>query len=131
MLALIQKVGGVAVAGVLAEHQNCQGSKYHTPNPLVLRCYVVRWKPNERVGYTATGEEVIQYGEAGRTELLHCKESDPDSLWLCGTCAANLEIFLSLMDATNGVMSWQVRREFGNLIRSLGLENWKRTEANG
>lgn len=115
MLALIENVGGVDVSGVLAEYQDCQGSKYHTPNPLILRCYVVRW----------------EQGSGRRTKLQPCEDSDQDFVWLCGTCASNLDIFLSLMDATDGNVPWETRREFGNLIRSLGLDRWKRTETHG
>lgn len=43
---------------------------------------------------------------------------------LCGTCRDNLGVFLSLMTTSNGSLPWEVRREFGNRIRSLGMTAW-------
>jgi hypothetical protein len=43
---------------------------------------------------------------------------------LCPTCQANLKVFVSLMTSSNGSLPWEVRREFGNRIRSLGMKQW-------
>ena len=39
---------------------------------------------------------------------------------LCPTCSFNFRVYYDLMIASNGSLSWKVRREFGNLIRALG-----------
>lgn len=49
-------------------------------------------------------------------------------LSLCSTCHANIEVFVSLMRATDGTLPWAVRREFGNKIRTLGMKSWQYTE---
>lgn len=106
MLALIHQVGGLQVQGVLADTQECEGSKYHTPSPLVLRPYTL--------------------SSFKKIEMVPTDDDDEKAIWLCGTCVANLNIFLSLMEATEGNMPWEVRREFGNLIRLLGLDLWEK-----
>lgn len=52
-------------------------------------------------------------------------EIDEAAEWLCGTCEDNLGVFLSLMTTSNGTLPWAVRREFGNLLRALGLRAWE------
>lgn len=68
----------------------CEGSRFHSPTPLLV--YV---------------EEV-----AGTT------------VRLCGNCRDNLGVFSTLMNASNGSLPWEVRREFGNSIRDLGMRAW-------
>lgn len=48
------------------------------------------------------------------------------TVMLCGTCRDNVGTFLALMTASNGSLPWEVRREFGNLIRSLGQSAWEK-----
>jgi hypothetical protein len=47
-----------------------------------------------------------------------------ESVFLCGTCAANLTVLLRLMAASSGELPWEVRREFGNTIRALADKAW-------
>jgi hypothetical protein len=90
--------------GLLLDEQECEGSRYHSPTPL----YVRRWRC-----WYASGLVVEADGE-----------SHDDDVWLCGTCAHNLRLFMQLMTATNGEMSWETRREFGNEIRRIAKQMW-------
>lgn len=73
----------------------CEGSKFHSPTPLVVR--------------TPSFPGVVV----------------PP---LCATCRDNLAVFVALMSASSGELSWSVRRQFGNRIRSLGMRIWKSQE---
>jgi hypothetical protein len=77
----------------------CEGSKFHSPTPLVCTKVDLR-------------------------DLVDNTEALSDVVWLCGVCAANLRIFVRLMVATEGDLEWEVRREFGNRIRDLGMKVW-------
>lgn len=50
---------------------------------------------------------------------------------LCGTCQANLAVFQQLMTDSNGTLAWEIRREFGNRIRVLGMKDWAYRSASG
>ena len=50
---------------------------------------------------------------------------------LCGTCADNLTTYRVLMAASNGRLPWEIRREFGNLIRALGTSAWEHEGTHG
>lgn len=43
---------------------------------------------------------------------------------ICGTCEDNLTVYLKLLEANDGELPWEVRREFGNLLRALAQEEW-------
>lgn len=77
----------------------CEGSKFHSPTPLLCTKVDLR-------------------------ELVENAEAPSDAVWLCGVCAANLRIFVLLMVSTEGDLEWGVRREFGNRIRDLGMKVW-------
>lgn len=80
----------------LAGDDACQGAKFHSPSPLVLQeVDLVPWSP--------TVSEIVL---------------------LCGTCVDNLSVLQDLLAVNEGVLSWAVRREFGNLIRGLGMRGW-------
>lgn len=66
------------------------------------------------------------------TPLLVTMTSVADELIpLCGTCAINLRVFGHLMTTSNGSLSWEIRREFGNRIRALGVKDWEYRSARG
>lgn len=77
--------------GVLADGYNCEGSKFHSPQPLTVTEYNL-------------GED--------------------ETVMLCGTCTGNLQVLMSLLEAHNGQLAWEARREFGNIIRALGLRSY-------
>lgn len=52
------------------------------------------------------------------TKLRTWRERD---YWLCGNCAANLEIYLMLL-TEDPELPWAVQREFGNEVRRIGNE---------
>lgn len=82
----------------------CEGAKFHSPHPLVLRD-VPPW-PGLRV-----------------TDESQC-------FVLCGTCADNLGVLQELYEAYDGDVPWPVRREFGNQIQALAKAGWEaRSEA--
>jgi hypothetical protein len=84
--------------GFLAFHLKCEGSKHHSPTPLILR-------------------QVSLIPKAG-TAVIH-----PTAI-LCGVCRDNLRVYQSLLVAHDGVIPWEVQRCFGNQIRALALKGW-------
>jgi hypothetical protein len=99
ILRLIGQTGGLGLPGVLAESPvACEAAKHHSPRPLLVREYRV----------TRTGLEPLD-------EVTEEK----GTVWLCGTCAANIEVALALFEAHDGTLPWQARREFGNLVRAI------------
>ena len=46
-------------------------------------------------------------------------------VWLCSTCYDNVQVFVLLMARTEGDLTWEIRREFGNRIRDLGQRAWE------
>jgi hypothetical protein len=52
---------------------------------------------------------------------LHETKIGPDRVVdLCGTCLANLNIYMDIKRHFGGEIPWSVRREFGNRLRSIG-----------
>lgn len=97
--ALLERLGTAsALSGSLTKAVACEGAKFHSPTPLLVRA--VRLCPEE-------------WG---------C-ENDT-TVWLCGTCEANISVLQHLLHSTEGALSWEVRREFGNLLRALALRGW-------
>lgn len=90
-----------------ADGHPCDGSKYHSPTPLVV----------DDVWLSAVVSEAIGAGTPD-------EQPAEKPVWLCGTCKDNLRVFVLLMHASSGSLSWQVRREFGNKIRDLGVLAW-------
>lgn len=79
-------------------HQ-CEGAKYHSPSPLVVH----------RVPLV---DDPLQ--------------SRPEHwVFLCGTCEDNLNVLMSVLRLCEGDVPWPVRREFGNLIRSVAERGWE------
>lgn len=81
--------------------ETCEGAKFHSPNPLVVY--------HEPVSPVPAGHECPPEAYA----------------WLCGTCRANLAVYLALMVENDGELAWEVRREFGNRIRALAERGWE------
>lgn len=102
--SLIADAGGLRLPGILAESElACEGARFHSPRPLVVREYVVR-----------DGAVVIVDGP----------ETHEAGVWLCGTCASNVEVMASLMAAYDGALPWAARREFGNSVRAIAESGW-------
>jgi hypothetical protein len=74
----------------------CEGSKHHSPQPLLLR----------------------------KISLVPWDGIDFPSVWICGICADNLAVFQHFLDKFDGEIPWVIQRQFGNSIRSLGKEGW-------
>jgi hypothetical protein len=87
------------------ERIQCQGAKYHSPAPLMVRPVYLK----DAVDFLVQGNPRT-YGRP--------------TVFLCATCTDNLRAYLALMVATGGQLEWPARREFGNLIRHLGTQGW-------
>lgn len=83
----------------------CQGSKFHSPTPLLVRPHHL----SEEVNRVAHGIDVAD---------------GSDLVYLCSTCADNLTVYLSVLWAYDGATPHSVRRDFGNVIRDLGDRAW-------
>jgi hypothetical protein len=80
---------------------DCSGSKFHSPTPLA----------SVRVDLA---------------DIFAAPTDDQaDPIWLCQNCLTNLRIFVLLMIASTGTLTWECRRQFGNLIRELGVRAWE------
>lgn len=109
LLRLIAQVGGLNLPGVLAEAPTaCEAAKHHSPRPLLVCEYEVR-----RDGL----------------RLIEAVEDVPGTVWLCGTCAANVEVALALFASHGGALPWQARREFGNLVRAIAQRPYEEQPA--
>lgn len=108
MLALARSLDLGSFSDRLAEAQKCDGSRYHTPTPLLIDRY--------------------RYAGGGHVYPITAALQDGD-VRLCGTCAENLRVFLQLMVATSGDMPWEAQREFGNSIRRIGKLMWRGMDA--
>lgn len=102
---LISECHGLPLPGVLTEVQGCEGAKFHSPQPLLVREYGL----DGALVFPTDGPHTEEY----------------DTVWLCGTCAANLTVLLCLLKAHDGDLPWEARREFGNLVRALGMRAWQ------
>ena len=76
----------------------CEGSKFHSPRPLLVR------------PYDLAGDDV---------PLAEC-----DKVNLCGICEDNLALYLGILAAYEGETPCSVRKDFGNIIRALGDRAW-------
>jgi hypothetical protein len=85
----------------------CEGSKFHSPCPLLVR----RHDLSDFVALMAGEDEAL--GEA------------LDAVWLCSTCLDNLTVYVSLLLLHDNTVDWKVRRGFGNTIRDLGRRAWQ------
>lgn len=81
--------------------KECAGSKFHSPTPLVC----------------------VQVDLADLFMISPALNADP--LWTCPNCLINLRIFVRLLIASDGALPWETRRQFGNLIRELGVKTWE------
>lgn len=54
-----------------------------------------------------------------RPMLVHPFKVDQRTVYLCGTCADNVQVLLALLTAHEGDVPWVVKRCFGNLVRSV------------
>lgn len=89
------------------EDSECEGAKFHSPRPLFVQytpLVLKEWWPS-------TPEE-------GRAPNWAPKAA------LCGTCRDNLNILLQMLYATDGDLDWEIRREFGNVLRGLATKGW-------
>lgn len=104
-LASALDVAGITAPsdGWFAREDECEGARFHSPNPLVLR------------------------------EVFLSPDGQGPKACLCATCADNLAVLQALLLQTDGDVVWPVRREFGNLIRALALKGWEdyRTRVDG
>lgn len=88
------------------DDEQCEGAEYHSPRPLaVIDTTLVRrdWWPEDHP---------------------HAVWASAPRAYLCGTCATNVDILLQMLHATDGMLDWRVRREFGNKIRALAATGW-------
>lgn len=89
-----------------ADDQRCEGAAFHSPRPLFVRDVSLVlpewWGDNPEQAYWAWAPKV----------------------WLCGTCADNVNILLQMLYATDGNLDWAIRREFGNALRALAKRGW-------
>lgn len=79
----------------------CEGSKFHTPTPMVVDSYPLvpaTWGP--------------------------LRVLPSQTVWLCGTCRDNLTLLQQIWVSLDGDVPWLVRREFGNTIRALTQQAW-------
>jgi hypothetical protein len=81
----------------------CDGSKFHSPTPLIVREYYL--------------SDVV-FTMKDNTSL------HEDPVHLCATCSDNMDVYLSILYAYDGVMPTLSRRDFGNTIRDLGDRAW-------
>ena len=77
----------------------CEGSKFHSPRPLLVR-------PHD----LAVGDDPLL--------------PEGDKVNLCATCGDNLSLYLGILSAYDGATPCSVRKDFGNVIRSLGDRAW-------
>lgn len=91
----LDEAGITPETGSFARETDCEGARFHSPNPLVIR------------------------------EVCLAPDNEGVSALLCGTCADNLAVLQSLLLRHDGDVEWPVRREFGNLVRALALRGWE------
>ena len=82
----------------------CEGSKFHSPRPLLVLPHDLR----NHVGLA----------------LQEPAPSESENVYLCGTCADNLTLYLAILLAYDGETPGSVRKDFGNTIRYLGDRAW-------
>lgn len=82
----------------------CEGSKHHSPSPLVIRPIYLTSLLGEVDGSTPVRAKGLVY--------------------LCATCRDNVTVYLSILHAYDGEAPLAVRRDFGNLVLALGDKAW-------
>lgn len=103
--AFIYKGGSWILPGV--DDRECEGAAFHSPRPLFVR-------PTRLV--------LEAWWDADHP---HPSWAMAPDAWLCGTCRDNLAILLQMLHATDGALDWEIRREYGNLLRALALRGWQ------
>lgn len=88
----------------------CEGSKFHSPRPTSVHAVYL----SDVLGEVR--------GEIEPTKRLN------DPTWLCRNCHENLLNLTLLMDAYDGVVPWEAKREFGNTIRAFADRIWAAEE---
>lgn len=83
---------------------DCEGSRHHSPSPLLIRPY----------NLTAAMDTVLG----------QCSPTESETVYLCSTCKDNLTVYLSVLYAYDGAPPLAVKRDFGNIIRALGDRAW-------
>lgn len=106
---LLSQAGALALPGFLAVADTaCEAAKHHSPRPLLLRAYLV----------SAEGVNPIDVGV-----------DESGAVTMCGTCADNVEVAVALFASHGGILPWQARREFGNLVRAIAQRPFEETAA--
>lgn len=90
---------------------DCEGSKHHSPSPLLIRPYYLSAAVDDVLGNDGIGQ------------------GDNDLVYLCSTCRDNLTVYLSILYAYDGAPPLAVKRDFGNIIRTLGERAWEHWRA--
>lgn len=104
---LTKSSANVDLPGVLTWLQtgDCEGSKHHSPSPLLVRPFYLSAAVDEVLGHEPREED--------------------DLVYLCSTCRDNLTVYLSVLYAYDGAAPLAVKRDFGNIIRHLGDRAWE------
>jgi len=50
---------------------------------------------------------------------MRSSDNDDEIVYLCGTCADNVNVLLALLNGHDGDVPWPVKRCFGNLVRNV------------
>lgn len=85
----------------------CEGSKFHSPTPLLVRLVFLSDMVTMMV---SDGPWTLKY---------------EDTVCLCAVCADNLHLYLAIRVAYEGEMPKMIRRDFGNIIQVLGDRAWE------
>lgn len=86
----------------------CEGSKFHSPTPILVRPHDLAYEVQRMIDWPPLATTPEQ-----------------DVVYLCSTCSDNLTVYLSVLYAYDGATPQSVRRDFGNIIRSLGDRAWQ------
>lgn len=106
---LVSQAGALGLPGLLAVADSaCEAAKHHSPRPLLVRAYRV----------SVEGVNPIDIDQ-----------DEPGAVTMCGTCADNVEVAVALFASHGGVLPWQARREFGNLVRAIAQRPFEETAA--
>ncbi len=84
---------------------DCDGSRHHSPSPLLIKPVYLSSLLDEVLGGDARAGE--------------------DLVYLCSTCRDNVTVYLSILYAYNGAAPRAVKRDFGNLTLTLGERAWQ------
>lgn len=85
----------------------CEGAKFHSPAPMLIQPIAL----GSAVARLVLGQPVVSSGA--------------ETVYLCSTCRDNLTVYLCVLYAHSGSTPDSVRRDFGNLTRSMGDRAWK------